>query len=385
MNVAILKERRAGETRVAASPDMVKKLSAMGVAVAVETGAGTGAGVPDSAFAEAGARIASDAADALDAADLVLKVRRPMTAGEGEVDELSMIPDGATLIGLLNPLVQTGQWDGYAAKGLTVLAMELVPRISRAQSMDALSSQANLAGYKAVLDACIYYKRAMPLMMTAAGTLAPARVLILGAGVAGLQAIATARRLGAVVSAFDVRPAVKEQVESLGASFVEVEGASADAETKGGYAKEMDEDYKRRQSAAIHEALKKADICITTAQIPGKPSPRLITAQMVMDMKPGSVIVDLAAEGGGNCEMTQPDKVVAVEGRTIVGFTNMAARIATDASQLYARNLLNLVQPFIDKDSGALNLDFADAVIEGCCAMREGRLVHPTLTGQQGG
>ncbi|MDA0221669.1 MAG: Re/Si-specific NAD(P)(+) transhydrogenase subunit alpha [Proteobacteria bacterium] len=385
MHLAILKERRPGETRVAASPDMVKKLAAMGASVAIETGAGTAAGVPDTAFAEAGARIASDVADALDAADLVLKVRRPMAAGEGEVDELSMIPDGAVLVGLLNPLVQTGQWEGYAAKGLTVLAMELVPRISRAQSMDALSSQANLAGYKAVLDACIYYKRAMPLMMTAAGTLAPARVLILGAGVAGLQAIATARRLGAVVSAFDVRPAVKEQVESLGAAFVEVEGATADAETKGGYAKEMDEDYKRRQSAAIHEALKKADICITTAQIPGKPSPRLITAQMVMDMKPGSVIVDLAAEGGGNCELTQPDKVVSVEGRTIVGFSNMAARIATDASQLYARNLLNLVAPFIDKENGALTLDFDDDVIAGCCAMREGRLVHPTLTAQQGG
>jgi len=384
MHVAILKERRPGETRVAASPDMVKKLAAMGASVAVETRAGVAAGIPDAAFAEAGARIASDVADALDAADLVLKVRRPMTAGEGEVDELSMIPDGATLVGLLNPLVQTGQWEGYAAKGLTVLAMELVPRISRAQTMDALSSQANLAGYKSVLDACIYYKRAMPLMMTAAGTLAPARVLILGAGVAGLQAIATARRLGAVVSAFDVRPAVKEQVESLGASFVEVEGA-ADAETKGGYAKEMDEDYKQRQSSAIHEALKKADICITTAQIPGKPSPRLITAQMVMDMKPGSVIVDLAAEGGGNCELTQPDKVVSVEGRTIVGFTNMAARIPTDASALYARNLLNLVAPFIDKESGALALDFADDVIAGCCAMREGRLIHPTLTAQQGG
>ena len=188
-----------------------------------------------------------------------------------------------------------------------------------------------------------------------------------------------------MVSAFDVRPAVKEQVESLGAAFVEVEGATADAETRGGYAKEMDEDYKRRQSVAIHEALKKADICITTAQIPGKPSPRLITAQMVMDMKPGSVIVDLAAEGGGNCELTQPDKVVSVEGRTIVGFSNMAARIATDASQLYARNLLNLVAPFIDKENGALALDFDDDVIAGCCAMREGRLVHPTLTAQQGG
>jgi len=383
MNVAILKERRPGETRVAASPDMVKKLAALGVSVAVETGAGIASGVPDEAFAEAGARIAGDAADTLAAADMVLKVRRPLLASEGDVDELHLIPDGAVLVGLINPLVQRAQFDAYASKGLTVLAMELVPRISRAQSMDALSSQANLAGYKAVLDACIYYKRVMPLMMTAAGTLAPAKVLVLGAGVAGLQAIATARRLGAVVSAFDVRPAVKEQVQSLGASFVEVEGA-ADAETSGGYAREMDEDYKRRQAEAIGEAIRKSDICITTAQIPGRPAPRLVTAAMVAAMKPGSVVVDLAADSGGNCELTQADKVVSVDGRTIVGFANMAARIATDASQLYARNLLNLVLPFIEKDSGALVLDFDDEVIAGCCAMRDGQLVHPMLTGQGG-
>ena len=384
MKLAILKERHPGESRVAASPDMVKKLVGMGLEVVIETGAGIASGVTDDAFREAGAAIAADPAQTLSGAGIVFKVRRPVVEGEGETDELDLIPDGTLLVGLVNPLADPGQFSAYAAKRLTVLAMELVPRISRAQSMDALSSQANLAGYKSVLDACIYYKRAMPLMMTAAGTLAPAKVLILGAGVAGLQAIATAGRLGAVVSAFDVRPAVKEQVESLGATFVEVEGA-ADAETAGGYAKEMDDDYKRRQAEAIHNALRKSDICITTAQIPGRPSPKLITGAMVHDMKPGSVIVDLASEGGGNCELTQVDKVVVTEGGvTIVGFANVAARMSADASALYARNLLNLVQPFIDKESGNLTLDFEDEVIAGACAMRQGELVHPMLTNKEG-
>jgi len=379
MKVAILRERSPGETRVAASPDMVKKLVGMGVDVTVETGAGRASGVTDEAFTSAGATIAPDPVDTLSGADAVFKVRRPVVEGEGETDELALIPDGALLVGLVNPLADRGQFSAYAPKRLTVLAMELVPRISRAQSMDALSSQANLAGYKAVLDACIYYQRAMPLMMTAAGTLAPAKVLVLGAGVAGLQAIATARRLGAVVSAFDVRPAVKEQVESLGASFVEVEG-SEDAETSGGYAREMSEDYKRRQAEAIAAAIAKSDICITTAQIPGKPSPKLITAEMVAAMKPGSVIVDLAVEGGGNCELAQYDQVVDADGVTIVGFANVPARMATDASSLYARNLFNLLSPFIDKESGALTLDFEDEVIKGACAMKDGELVHPMLS-----
>ena len=244
--------------------------------------------------------------------------------------------------------------------------------------MDALSSQANLAGYKAVLDACIYYKRALPLMMTAAGTVAPARVLVLGAGVAGLQAIATARRLGAVVEAFDVRPAVKEQVQSLGAGFIEVEGGD-DGEDVGGYAREMDADYRRRQMAAIHEALKKADICIASAQVPGERAPVLVSAAMVADMKPGSVIVDLAIESGGNCELSERDRAVQAGGVTVVAFADVASRLAGDASPLYARNLWNLVGPFIDGESGALALDFDDAVIAGACAMRDGRLVHPAL------
>ncbi len=384
MKLAILKERHPGETRVAASPDMVKKLVGLGLKIVIEKGAGLASGENDAAFTDAGASIAADPAQTLNGADVVFKVRRPVVEGEGETDELDLIPDGALLVGLINPLGDAGQFSAYAAKRLTVLAMELVPRISRAQSMDALSSQANLAGYKSVLDACIYYKRTMPLMMTAAGTLAPAKTLILGAGVAGLQAIATARRLGAVVSALDVRSAVKEQVESLGATFIEVEG-SADAETAGGYAKEMDEDYKHRQVQVIHDTLRKSDICITTAQIPGRPSPKLITAAMVLDMKPGSVIVDLAAEGGGNCELTQIDQVVVTDnGVTIVGFANVAARMAADASSLYARNLFNLVQPFVDKENGNLTLDFEDDVIAGACAMRQGELVHPMLTKKEG-
>jgi len=378
MKVAIVKERRPGETRVAASPDMVKKLIAQGFEVAIETDAGAGAGVADEVFAQAGAAIAADAAATLAGAGIVLKVQRPMTPEDGGADELGLIPANAILVGLLNPLGKPEQFAGYAAKHLTVFAMELVPRISRAQSMDALSSQANLAGYKAVLDACIYYKHVMPMMMTAAGTVAPAKVLILGAGVAGLQAIATARRLGGVVSAFDVRPVVKEQVESLGASFVEVEGAK-DAETAGGYAKEMGEDYKRRQSEAMDAALKKSVFCITTAQIPGRPSPKLITAQMIADMKPGSVIVDLAVEGGGNCELSEYDKVVQAGGVTIVGFANTAARLAADASTLYARNLLNFLTPMVDQEHKTLAIDWEDEVTAGACAMRDGQVVHPSL------
>lgn len=378
MKLAVLKERRPGEARVAASPDMVKKFAGLGVEVAVEAGAGAGSGIADGAFAAAGATLALHPAAALAGAGAVFKVRRPVVEGEGQIDELALIPDGALLVGMIDPLGEPGQFRAYAAKRLTVLAMELVPRIGRAQSMDALSSQANLAGYKAVLDACIYYKRALPLMMTAAGTVAPARVLVLGAGVAGLQAIATARRLGAVVEAFDVRPAAGEQVRSLGAGFIEVEGGEG-AEDAGGYAREMDEDYRDRQAMAIHEALKKADICIATAQLPGRRAPLLVSAAMVADMKPGSVIVDLAIESGGNCQLSEPDRAVQAGGVTIVAFANVASRLAGDASPLYARNLWNLVGPFVDGENGALRLDFDDEVIAGACAMREGRALHPAL------
>ncbi len=381
MKCAVLRERHPGETRVAASPDMVRRLKNQGVAVAIEARAGEAAGWTDDAFLQAGAIVSADAADVLADADVVFKVGRPVATDD--VDELALIPEGCVVVGLINPLVERAQFEGYAARRLTVLAMELIPRISRAQSMDALTSQASLAGYKAVLDACMYFGRAMPMMMTAAGTIAPARVLILGAGVAGLQAIATARRLGAVVEAFDVRPAVKQEVESLGAGFVEVPGAG-DAETTGGYAREMDGAYLERQGEAIRNALAKADICITTARIPGRPAPRLVTADMARVMKPGSVIVDLAVEDGGNCELSRCGEVVTCGDLTVVGFANVAGRLAADASTFYARNLLNLVGPFVDREGGRLELDFEDEVIAGACVMRDGELVHPLLVGSAG-
>ncbi len=376
MKCAVLRERHPGETRVAASPDMVRRLKNQGVAVAIEAGAGETAGWTDDTFLQAGAIVSADADDVLAGADVVFKVNRPVTTDD--IDEVAHIPEGCVVVGLINPLVDREQYAGYAARRLTVLAMELIPRISRAQAMDALTSQASLAGYKAVLDACMFFGRAMPMMMTAAGTIAPARVLILGAGVAGLQAIATARRLGAVVEAFDVRAAVKEEVESLGASFVEVPG-TGDAETKEGYAREMDDAYLDRQAEVIAGALKKADICITTARIPGRPAPRLVTDAMVRNMKPGSVIVDLAVEDGGNCDGSSRDEVVDADGVTIVGFSNVAGRLAADASTFYARNLFNLITPFIDTETGCLALDHADEVISGMCVMRDGVLVHPLL------
>ena len=372
MKIAIPKERRSGETRVAASPLTVRKFAELGVEVAVEAGAGAGSAVPDSEFAAAGAAIAGDAAAAWEGADLVLKVARPMTADEGE-DEMARLAPGSALAGLLAPLQNREQVEDYARRGVTAFAMELVPRISRAQGMDALSSQSNLAGYKAVLDAAAEFGKVIPMMMTAAGTVAPARILVLGAGVAGLQAVATARRLGGVVSAFDVRPAAKEQVESLGAKFIEVADEEAEsAETAGGYAREMSDDYRRRQRALIHETLKGQDIAICTALIPGKPAPVLITAEMAADMKPGSVIVDLATETGGNCELSRHGEVVREGGVTVVGHANVPGRVPVDASALYARNLLNFVGPMIDTESGALAIDWDDEVIAGACVARGG-------------
>ena len=381
MRIAVLKERRPAEGRVAASPDTVKKMVALGWQVAVEAGAGAGAAFPDPAYAGAGATLAPDAAAAIAGADVVLKVQRPLAAGEGPFDELALLPSGATLIGLLTPYAND-HLRQYASAGLTSFAMELVPRITRAQTMDVLSSQANLAGYKAVLDAAAEFGHAFPMMMTAAGTIPPARVLVLGAGVAGLQAIATARRLGAIVSAFDVRAAAKEQVESLGASFVEVDAAAAaHAETAGGYAKEMGEDYRRRQSEKIHETLKKQDIAICTALIPGRPAPRLITEAMVRDMKPGSVIVDLAAEQGGNCELAQHGAVIERHGVRIVAHANVPSRVAADASSLYARNLLAFLTPLVDKDTKQLRVDRADEIVKATLLTTGGALVHEQFGG----
>jgi proton-translocating NAD(P)+ transhydrogenase subunit alpha len=384
MKIGVVTERRPGENRVAASPDSVKKLKALGFEIAIERGAGAGARVPDERFAEAGAAIVAGANEVLGQADVVMRVRRPLLADEG-ADEVAPMKPGALLIGLLEPFARAEAIAAYAARGVAAFALELVPRISRAQSMDALSSQSNLAGYKAVIEAAAQLRRLMPMMMTAAGTVAPARVLVLGAGVAGLQAIATARRLGAIVAAFDVRPAVKEEVQSLGASFVEVpveEGVQA--QTTGGYAAEMSEDYKRRQAQAIHDAIRKADIVITTALIPGRPAPTLVTAAMVRDMKAGSVILDMAVESGGNCELSEAGKIVEKHGVTLIGHGNLPALVATDASALYARNLLNFITPLVDRKAGALAVDWNDEIVKGSLLTRDGQVVHPLLAPKQG-
>lgn len=375
MKISIPRERRAGEARVAASPDTVKKYVQLGFDVAVETGAGHGASIADQLYVDAGASIAADPKAAFDA-DVVLKIQRPTD------DEITLLKEGSVLISALSALTNKEMVQAIAARNVTAFAMELVPRITRAQSMDILSSQANLAGYKAVLDGVGVFKRAVPMMMTAAGTVAPARFLILGAGVAGLQAIATAKRLGGVVHAFDVRPAVKEQVESLGGKFVEVDPeATKNAETAGGYAKEMDEDYKKKQAAKIAEVLTKTDIAICTALIPGKPAPVLITEDMVKAMRPGSVIVDLAVEAGGNCPLSEFDQVVEKHGVTLVGHGNVPSRLAVDASALFAKNLLNFITPLVDKESKSLKFNWDDEILKGSCVAREGRVVHPALAG----
>ncbi|TDQ83455.1 NAD(P) transhydrogenase subunit alpha [Dongia mobilis] len=382
MKIAILKERRAQERRCAATPETVKKFISLGAEVAVESGAGIGASIPDAAFAAAGAQIATDAAAALAGAEVVLKVQRPLTAAEGE-DELARLPKGATLIAILNPHGAKEQIAAYASAGIDAMAMELVPRITRAQSMDVLSSQANLAGYKAVLDAAAEYGRAFPMMMTAAGTVAPARVLVMGAGVAGLQAIATARRLGAIVSATDVRPAAKEQVASLGATFVAVEDEEfKQAETAAGYAKPMSEAYQAKQAALIAETIKKQDIVITTALIPGRKAPVLVTEEMVKSMKPGSVIVDLAVEQGGNCPLSEAGAVVEKFGVKLVGHLNVPSRLAADATALYAKNLLNFVTLLIDKDSKSLKVNWEDEIVKGVALTRAGQVIHPNFQAQ---
>ena len=377
MKIAIPKERRDGERRVAASPETVKKFAGLNCTVVVEAGAGLSAGVVDSEFESAGASIAADGAATISDADMILKIQRPTA------DELAQYGAGQILACAMNPLVERDDIAALAKQGVMGFAMELMPRISRAQSMDILSSQANLAGYKAVLDATEYYGRAMPMMMTAAGTVAPAKTFIMGAGVAGLQAIATARRLGAVVSATDVRPAVKEQVESLGASFIMVEDEeSAEAETEAGYAKEMSQDYLNKQAALVAQHIARQDIVVTTALIPGRPAPELISADMVRSMRQGSVIVDLAVEAGGNCALSKPGEVVVENGVTIIGHLNWPSRLATDCSALFARNLFNFLSPHIDGESGALNLDFEDETVSGVLVTRDGEVVHPMLTGE---
>ncbi|MEN3952514.1 Re/Si-specific NAD(P)(+) transhydrogenase subunit alpha [Iodidimonas sp. SYSU 1G8] len=381
MKIAVPKERRPHERRVAVSPETVKKLKALGFDVVVETGAGEAAAMPDRLFAEAGATIAPDAASAYADADIVFKIQRPLRAGEGDLDEMSLIKRGAYLIASLSPYQDMEGVAAYASAGINAMAMELMPRISRAQSMDILSSQNNLAGYKAVIEAADHYNRAMPMMMTSAGTVAPAKVMVFGAGVSGLQAIATAKRLGAIVSATDVRPATKEQVESLGGKFLMVEDEeSKAAETAAGYAKEMSDAYKAKQAKLIADTIAKQDIAITTALIPGRPAPKLIDEAMVQSMKPGSVIYDLAAETGGNCTLTVPGEVVVRHDVTIIGHFNVPSRVPVDASNLFAKNLLNFVSPHV-KD-GVLSFTWDDETVAGILLTRDGQIVHPQFSGQ---
>jgi H+-translocating NAD(P) transhydrogenase subunit alpha len=379
MKIGVVTERRPHERRVAASPDTVKRLAGQGHEMLVEAGAGAGSSQPDAAYERAGAKLVGRN-EAYGKADILLKVQRPLMNGEGAVDEMALLRRGSVLLGLLSPLQQKDQVAAYARAGVTAFAMELVPRITRAQTMDVLSSQANLAGYKAVLEAAAVFGRAFPMMMTAAGTIAPARALVMGAGVAGLQAIATARRLGAIVAATDVRLAAKEQVESLGATFLVVDlDAMKEMETSGGYAKEMGEDFARRQQAHVAEALQKTDIVITTALIPGRPAPRLITKDMIAKMRPGSVIVDLAVEQGGNVEGAKyGNDVVTPNGVTILGPANLPSDIAVDASQLYARNLLAFLALIIDNDK-ALHIDLNDEIVKATLLTHDGSVVHPQL------
>ena len=374
MRIGIAKEIRPGETRVGATPETIKKLTASQLhTVIVQAGAGLGASIADQQFEAAGATIAATGADVYAQADLLLKVRGPDSC------ELPMLERGTIVIGLLAPHDRPGM-EALAARGVTGFALEQLPRITRAQTMDVLSSQANIAGYKAVIIAANEYGRFMPMLMTAAGTVKAARVLVLGAGVAGLQAIATAKRLGAVIEAFDVRPVTKEQVESLGAKFIEVPVSEDDrrqAETAGGYAREMSEEYQRRQAALIDERARIADIVITTALIPGKPAPVLLPEETIRSMKPGSVVVDLAIEQGGNCPLTERDQVVMKHGVILVGYSNLPAMLAADASALYARNVLAFVNLLLDPKSGAPNVNREDEIIAGALVCADGRVVMP--------
>ena len=371
MRIAVARETDPVEDRVAATPDTVKKMKGLGAEVAVEPGAGTASGIPDVDFSAAGATVA---AGALEGADVVLKVRRPTAS------ELARYKKGALVIAIMDPYGEDAAIKAMADAGVTAFAMELIPRITRAQAMDVLSSQANLAGYRAVIDGAAEYGRALPMMMTAAGTVPAARVFVMGAGVAGLQAIATARRLGAIVTATDVRPASKEQVESLGAKFVAVEDDEfKQAETAGGYAKEMSKEYQAKQAALVAEHLKKQDIVITTALIPGRPAPRLISKEMVASMRPGSVIVDLAVERGGNCELAKPGQVVEAGGVRIVGHLNVPGRIAASASSLYAKNLFAFLEILVDKSSKALNVKWDDEIVKATALTRDGAVIHPNF------
>ena len=383
MQIGIIKERRLDEKRVAATPDTVKKFIAMGLKVNIEKGAGITAAITDQEYEEAGASILDDAQRVLENADIVLKINKPIGPKEkdgSKLDEVKLLKSGSILVSLMEPYKDRDLISLIAKQNITCFALELIPRITRAQTMDVLSSQSNLAGYKAVIEASTTYGKAFPMMMTAAGTVPPAKCLVMGAGVAGLQAIATARRLGAVVSASDVRPAAKENVESLGAKFIAVEDEEfKQAETSGGYAKEMSDEYKKKQTELIAATVAKQDIIICTALIPGKPAPVLLTPQMVDTMKPGSVIVDLAVEQGGNCPLSEPNKVVDRSGVQIIGCTNLASRVAIDASALFAKNLLNFVTPLINSSENKIEINMQDEIIAGSMITKDGKIVHDAV------
>ena len=379
MRIAVPAENDPSEDRVAAVPDTVKRFKALQAEVVVQSDAGRASGYLDAAYEAAGAIIVHSAEEAIRDADVVLRVRRP------SADDLNGLKPNAAVFAVMDPYGHEDAIRSLAEKGAAAFAMELMPRITRAQVMDVLSSQANIAGYRAVVDAASEYGRAMPMMMTAAGTVPAAKMFIMGVGVAGLQAIATARRLGGIVTATDVRPATKEQVESLGAKFVAVENKEfKEAETSGGYAKEMSEDYQRQQGELVAGHIAKQDIVITTALIPGRPAPRLVSAKMVESMKAGSVIVDLAAERGGNCEMTKPGEIYVTDnGVKIVGTLNLAGKVPSTSSFLYAKNLYAFVETFFDKESKAYAIPWDDELVKATLLTKDGHIVHPNLTKSQ--
>lgn len=363
------------EPRSAVSPETVKKLVQAGCAVRVQSGAGARSNFSDAALKAAGAEITPDAAQTLAGADILIKVRRPTG------DELRALKPGALAIAMIDPFSDRPGLDAAAGTGASLFSMEFMPRITRAQSMDVLSSQANLAGYKAVIDGAATFGQALPMMMTAAGTVPAAKVFIMGVGVAGLQAIATARRMGAIVSATDVRPATKEQVQSLGAKFIAVEDDEfKQAQTAAGYAKAMSPEYQAKQAALVADHIKNQDIVITTALIPGRPAPKLITRSMIESMKPGSIIVDLAAERGGNTEVTQPNQTTVVNGVKVLGPVNLAAELPVNASSLYAKNLLAFLETLIDKKEKALKINWDDDIVKGTLVAKDGKVVHSNLT-----
>lgn len=371
MIIGVPKERREAEARVAASPETVRRLVGLGQRVLVERGAGAGSLIADDAFAQAGAELVDDAAGVFGRADIVLKVQRPTG------DEMALLREGQVLVGMLDPYMNREQVAAYAERGVTAFALELLPRTTRAQAMDVLSSQANIAGYRAMVEAMAAFRRVVPMMMTAAGTVTPAKVFVVGAGVAGLQAIATARRMGAVVTATDVRPAAKQEIESLGAKFVGF--IPEDAATAGGYARPLTPEEQEKQRQVLADHIRSQDVVVTTAQVPGRTAPRIVTAAMVASMKPGAVILDMAVESGGNVEGSRPGETVEAGGVKILGPRNLPARVAPTSSPLYARNLLNFLGLLVKEGATEPTIDTADDLVAGTLLTQGGRIVHPNF------